>query len=232
MARQTPASAPAAPKLDAKQGARMCRDVVKHMEERRDEYTGETSAKEYAWALQNARVVQQCYELNADETPRDLSMARNVRWILEQAPRDTKIVLWAHNGHVMTHKPILGSGSMGATLREWYGDKLVVLGFAANTGRYTAMTRDKGLSSDNELQAAAPGAAEYWFHRAGVPRFVLDLRKVSAEEAGSAWLTKPVNFRSIGALAMEQQFFPWPLTKAFDGLIYIDKTTAARTLKQ
>ena len=31
---------------------------------------------------------------------RDQCMAENVAWILDHAPKGSKIVLWAHNGHV------------------------------------------------------------------------------------------------------------------------------------
>lgn len=219
------------PQLDAKAAAKLCRAIVEHFDERRADYEAASSAKEFAWARQNARVVQQCYEMFSNEVPRDLSMARNVRWILEQAPPDAKIVLWAHNGHVSADRPGFGMGPMGASLREWYGDKYVVFGFAAHSGRYTAITKGQGLSSDNELQAATPGCAEYAFHVLGVPRFILDLRQVKADDDAAAWLTRPVRFRSIGALAMDEQFFPAMLPRAFDALIYIDATTATKTLR-
>lgn len=217
--------------IDAKGAAKLCRAIVEHLDEHRADYEAASSAKEFAWARQNARVVQQCYEMFGNEVPRDLSMARNVRWILEQAPPDAKIVLWAHNGHVSADRPGFGMGPMGASLREWYGDKYVVLGFAANTGRYTAITKGEGLSSDNELQAATPGCAEYAFHALGVPRFILDLRQAKADDPAAAWLTRPVKFRSIGALAMDEQFFPLALPRAFDALIYIDATTPTKTLR-
>ena len=63
---------------------------------------------EVEWAIQNARVVQQCRHWAANMMNpaasmalRDASMAANVKWILDQSP-DAKIVLWARNFHVMT----------------------------------------------------------------------------------------------------------------------------------
>ena len=223
-------SKPDEPKLDAKEATKMCRAIVEHFEAQRKDYEKQSSAKDFAWALQNARVVVQCREMFSNDAHRDLSMARNVRWIIEQAPPDAKIVLWAHNGHVTTQKPGLSLGPMGAILRDWYDDKLVVIGFAANAGRYTAMVPKQGLSSDNELQPAAPGSAEYYFHQTGLPRFVLDLRKASADDSASTWLTKTLKFRTIGALAQEMQFFDTVLPKAFDALIYFDETTPSRSL--
>ena len=50
--------------------------------------------------MQNARVVYECLQLEAQEVARDQCMARNVRWILDHAEKGAKIVLWAHNAHV------------------------------------------------------------------------------------------------------------------------------------
>ena len=43
----------------------------------------------------------QCMQMRANQVTRDASMAANVKWILDHSP-GAKIVLWAHNGHVMT----------------------------------------------------------------------------------------------------------------------------------
>jgi erythromycin esterase-like protein len=138
-------------------------------------------------------------------------------------------VLWAHNGHVRKDSGRSGWMPMGAHLHEKHGDDLVVVGFACNTGRYTAIKQGKGLQA-NDLQAAEPGSAEYYFHQTGLPRFILDLRKVSEEVPATTWLSKRIDFRSIGALAMEQQFSPINLPEAFDAVIFFDKTTPSRPL--
>src|SRR5262249_50197633 len=100
------------------------------------------------WAIQNARVVLQCMQFGANLVKpdaamalRDASMAANVKWILDQSP-GAKIVLWAHNFHVMTGPAMrIGAGtadSMGAALRKMYADKLVTFGFAFNQGSFRA----------------------------------------------------------------------------------------------
>ena len=38
---------------------------------------------------------------------RDECMARNVQWILDRQPKGTRMVLWAHNGHVCRLKAFL-----------------------------------------------------------------------------------------------------------------------------
>lgn len=209
--------------LDARAAARKCREVLGHLESSRGRYQKSESSEKIEWAIQNARVVLQCFQMYSNEVSRDQSMAQNVKWILDHAEPDTKIILWAHNGHV--NKLM---GAMGAHLDRMYGDQMVVLGFACHQGRYTAVG-DKGLGS-HDIQAPPPGSVESYFHSTHLPRFILDLRKASTEAPESQWLTQPIRFRSIGALAIEQQFHPYNVSMAFDALIYFEKTTASRLL--
>jgi erythromycin esterase-like protein len=54
----------------------------------------------FAHALQSARVVLQAEDLFTSNPSRDLYVAENASWLLEQAGSEVKIVLWAHNGHI------------------------------------------------------------------------------------------------------------------------------------
>ena len=156
-------------------------------------------------------------------------MARNVQWILDHSPKDAKIVLWAHNGHVCRMNQF-GAKSMGACLSDVYDKGQVVIGFAAGSGQYTAVVQGKGLRSDNRLQEPVEGSYEAYFRASGVPNFMLDLRRAAKDEPGSGWLTGPLPFRSIGAVAMDEQFGPANLCELFDLITYFDQTTASRLL--
>lgn len=213
----------------ASAAAKKCGEIVAQMEASRENYVTATSQKEADWAIQNARVVHQYLQLIAQETPRDESMARNVQWILDHAPRDAKIVLWAHNVHVSRQK-YRGGNTMGAFLDDWYGKDQVVIGFAAGEGHYTAIVRKNGLRSDNRLKSPIKHSYEEYFRASGLPSFILDLRKASKDEQGSGWLQRPHSFRSIGALAMDSQFASTDLCNLYDAIIYFDKTTASRSL--
>ena len=202
--------------------------VVAHMEKARDEYVKRADAPAVDWAIQNARVVHQYAQMVAGEVSRDESMARNVKWVLDTAPKGTRIVLWAHNGHVGR----LEQGTaraMGAYLDDWYGKDHVVVGFALNRGEYTAMGQGTGLGR-HPLTLAEPGSYEYTFSRAGMPRFILDLRTARAGDPASGWLCAPMSLRSIGAMAMDQQFHPANLAGAFDLIVFLEETTPTRGL--
>jgi erythromycin esterase-like protein len=149
-------------------------------------------------------------------------MAENVAWILDHAPPGPKIVLWAHNGH-FGKQP----GCMRYNLAKRYGEVMVVVGFAGYEGRYTAVRAGRDLVDDNELQPPPPESLEQYLHETGLPRLVLDLRKVSQDAPQSSWARRPHDLRSIGALAMERQFFPVVVPDVYDALIYFDKIKAS-----
>jgi erythromycin esterase-like protein len=118
---------------------------------------------------------------------------------------------------------------MGSYLDEWYGKDHVVVGFATNRGEYTAMGRGTGLGR-HPLAKAGPGSYEYAFGSLGIPRFILDLRASRAGDVQSEWLRQPMQFRSIGALAMDQQFHSTELAKLYDLMVFLDETTPTRAV--
>ena len=69
-------------------------------------------------------------------------MAENVKWILDNEGPMSKIMLWAHNGHVSTFPDGAGE-TMGMTLRRMYGKKMVVCGFSFDHGSFQAIQQGK-----------------------------------------------------------------------------------------
>ncbi len=159
----------AAQELPAEEKAARARgawQVVEHLEASRAAYRKKADADRVERAIQDARIAAQAAELMARGGGyRDQCMAENVAWILDHAPKGSKIVLWAHNGHV-ARQP----GWMGAYLAERFGKDQVVVGFASHAGRYTAIQPGLGLVSSNELTLSAPGSLEWRLHETGLPR--------------------------------------------------------------
>lgn len=201
-------------------------------------------AAEADWALHNADIVSQYYRMSAGEISRDECMALNTKWILDHAPEGTKIVLWAHNGHL--HRRM---GAQGLHLHNMYADDYRVISFATAEGRYTAGASEKTRKRfpgdwlrDHALAKPPPGSIEWHLQalatgadgKPPMPNLVLDLRDASADDPGSAWLTGAaglVTMRSIGALEQDRQFWPETPSVSFDALVYINRTTPARQLK-
>ena len=157
---------------------------------------------------------------------RDRCMAENINWILAQAPPGSKIVLWSHNGHV---SKAANSRTMGSHLAKWHGKDYLVLGFALNQGRYTAVGSNGGLGTYG-TSPAKPGSIEYYTHATGLPRLFIDLRRASKDDPDSAWLTRELDHRTIGALARDTSV-PSVLPDEYDALIAFDDTTASKSLR-
>jgi erythromycin esterase len=205
--------------------------IVNHITENKEKYLKVLSPYEYQWLKQNAVIIAE-YSSSATKTEekdfpfRDQCMAENIKWILDNNPK-SKIVVWAHNGHVSKNE-----GNMGGFLKTIYGDSLKVFGFAVGQGTYTARDTEKGLNSDNPLEIPEAGSAEYYLRSTGNPLFILDLKKAKADNPDSKWLFEDKPLRSIGYASMEEQFFPDNLSRAFDAVIYIDKTSSSVLLKK
>ena len=193
------------------------RGLYDHLSGKRNDYLASHSAEQVDWMIQNARVIVQVVEGIAGITPRDKSMAENVGWILDHAPAGSKIVLWAHNGHVAKTP-----GWMGKYLDDRYGDDMYVLGFNFGEGRYNAYG-SQGLTS-HQAHAPVPGSLESLFDATGMPRFILDLRH-TREEAPGLWFQKPRLVQSHGSVAFHCAFFPSVAAEEYDGLIWIDPMT-------
>ncbi|MFC2085012.1 erythromycin esterase family protein [Bacteroidota bacterium] len=175
------------------------------------------------WAIQNARIVVQSIEaMMQNYQSRDESMALNVQWILNQKPEDTKVILWAHNGHVSKRK--LNWLPMGAYLNDVYKNDMLVMGFCFHQGNYTAVGKNGlGIYSTS---LSEPGSVEWILHSLDIPRLFLDLREINNSSLSEIFDGK-LEFRSIGAMAMDYAFNKTNITDEFDVLIYIDKTGAS-----
>jgi erythromycin esterase len=196
------------------------RGLYDHISGRRSVYLATHSAEQVDWMIQNARVIVQVIELMIGVTPRDQSMAENVGWILDHAPAGSKIVLWAHNGHVAKTP-----GWMGKYLDDRYGDDMYVLGFTLGEGRYNAISA-QGLTS-HQAHPPVKGSLETLFQATGMPRFILDLRRNSGL---AKWFREPRLMQSHGAVAYQCAFYPTVVSEDYDGLIWIDPTSPSELL--
>jgi erythromycin esterase len=208
--------------------------LVEHMENGKKAYVQASSLEAWILARHNLEIVKQAAELYAVDklgnvTPRDMAMAVNVQWILEQEGPDAKIMLWAHNGHVSTAE--LGSSeSMGGALRETYGAQMVVCGLAFGEGSFQAMQRGKGLTQFSVGPAPAD-SLDGVLAGTGLKLFAVDLRRAPKNGAVGKWLNEPQKMRSVGSVYGEN----WPdggftstRPRSFDVLFFVPRTTSAR----
>ncbi len=203
------------------------------------DYIIKSSLEEFTQALHNARILVQYADLNkynpttdADYSyKRDQYMAENVIWLLEQAGPDTKIVLWAHNGHVGTFGEN-SSLSMGDYLRKRYGQQMIIFGILFYQGSFNAY----GEKNLQVFQVDLPptNSYEYYFYSTGLPGFLLDLRSIKAASPETEWFFTNHPFRMIGSgydpHDSRSNFIVAILKKVFDVIIYIQDTSPSLLL--
>ncbi len=98
-----------------------------------------TCVQEYTLAVENARFVCQFMDCSKGEDDRakaggrDYYMANNVEYVLNSLPPDSKIVIWAHNAHIVVNEEWQ---SMGWHLRQRYGSQYCPCCLCFGTGGY------------------------------------------------------------------------------------------------
>jgi len=154
---------------------------------------------------------------------RDSCMAENIRWILNQSD-SSKIILWAHNGHVKR-----AERTMGQFLDNWYNNKMVVFGFSLYEGTYTAINRQtNALDTNNILALPDSSCYEYYFneilHDAAPERYIIDLKGLCSDSSIKHWLDRASKFREIGSMSRKEQFFKSTVEKEYDMIICMRKS--------
>ena len=169
---------------ERKQAAtRAARELLDLLDRQKTDYVKRTDAGEWAVARQHAQVLAQYLAMNnpkemlAYSRVRDRSMADNVRWVLEHEGPGTKIVIWAHNGHVST-SAAYGQERMGYHLRKHYGSDMVVFGFAFNQGSFQAIESPGGSGRLRPFQVkpAPEGSLDAMLASSGLTLAAIDLR--------------------------------------------------------
>lgn len=180
------------------------------------------SEKTKSWLIQNVEIIDQSTRAYRFKL-RDQFMAENVSWIYESNP-GSKMVLWAHNGHVKN-----SGNAMGQYLKEKYGNQYVNIGFAFHSGEYSAKG-NQGLGNYT-AQKSHPGTYEFFFQKLNEPIFLLDLRKLENNSEASTWIFEEMDFRVVGARKLTNEFYPTEIIKDFDILIFIKESSPTELIK-
>jgi erythromycin esterase len=156
------------------------------------------------------------------ENRRDQVNADNLKWLIDTAYAGRKIMVWAHNAHVMNAwygkgfdsvslEPLTdGMKPTGVWLTGWYGDALYKIGFTAYQGS------DGWVGAPPApVQPAPPDSLEERLHRLGAPEAFLALGGSSGLGSVSA---APLSMR-IPKYKVETVANP---ARPFDALYFID----------
>jgi erythromycin esterase len=151
---------------------------------------------------------------------RDAAMAASVRWILSREGSAGRILVFAHNAHVMAADVRGGLWSalerpavpMGRHLRSGFGASLVILGVAAGAN-------GEGFPAPSSTS----GSFDSILARVGRSAFLLPLRANNPEASVAEWLRQPRPWRAN--YASEMLVAPGV---AFDACVFVERLTPAR----
>lgn len=202
-------------------------------------FASRTSEEETETMLHNLRLVAQFAEFNnADPVDgggtRDGYMAENFQYIVNRSTSDARFVVLAHNAHISKR----GTGrfpAMGSYLQRSLGTAYYALGFAFGEGEFQAQVTGEGKPRVRvfRLGPAPQRTIDWYLARAGAGNFIIDLKRLPDGSVTSQWLQSTQRMHWVGAVFSEswsdrQWTQPFVLERDFDGLVFIERTTAAR----
>jgi erythromycin esterase len=215
-------------------------DLIDYLTETKARPDSQASGDELARALRYTLVMKQWLTVNAadllpkaDMNVRSVYMAGNLIDLIEQAGPEDKFIIWQHNVHVSVGGLWEGEPNLGHTLREKYGRGYFVFGFEFGEGSFQSRTvlPDKHLGDLKEITLPAPpsGSLPWYLSRTDMGVLILNLSAPTGQGEVERWLQAPQTVHNIGWVYDESSYHnKWSVAKKYDGLIYVDRTTATR----
>jgi erythromycin esterase len=175
-------------------------------------------------------------ELSAAGAVRDLFMADNLRHLAAREPANTRFIIWAHNGHIMTNSNRPTNLPFGYHLRRFYGKEYYAVGFSFNQGSFQAMEEQpkdpqKVVPISFTVNPAPAESIDWYLAETKAKTIFVDLRSAANDKTVAEWMAVAHPMRAIGAtydVKNENKLLPTVLQQSFDGLFFIDTTTRAR----
>jgi erythromycin esterase len=200
--------------------------------------TGLFGKEATAYLNRDLRLLEQCLK-QAEEASnkrskfnsanaRDNSMAENIAWILNFEGQDSKMMLWAHNGHIDKIE-----NHMGSYLKDQFKAQYYAIGFDFNKGGFRSVDMSEKKLKNFVLEDAAKGSTGNFFAQLGLPEFFIDIEgAIGANSTAKPFFANTkMPMRSIGSgynIKNESRYYlKYNLYDQFDGLIFIDNVTAA-----
>ena len=153
---------------------------------------------------------------------RDMIMGENLVWLADRVNPGHKLIVWAHNFHVMEANYLLRAeedfekydaldpvmGPMGHVASRKLGSQVYTIGFLGNSGSWGLANADE---KPTEIPPAKEGSLDWYLNQADAPYVFLDFQGLPKDH----WLRKPMPARFY---FWEENVSPWP--RIFDAVFF------------
>jgi len=157
---------------------------------------------------------------------RDQFSTKNVLWCLDYLGENSKIAIWAHNGHVAKKSILFNYDILGYHLSKQFGESYYSIGFTFNEGEFGAFSSNGFKKWKLPTMSISSLTQEFDSYQS--PYLLFDIRsnlKEGISENSPLKMEVPIrtdvseNFSEVSNPMMNIN-----LSKTYDCLIYIDKT--------
>lgn len=200
------------------------------------DYINHSSSQNFAFALQNARIITQSATYYNASTQaesltryyqRDTFMAENVAWIHDhEAGSNPKMIVWAHDVHI-ANNTFYGSQdgrNMGGELRARYKNGYLAIGTTLYRGTFRSYSYP--TSTIQTISPPAHNTYNYTLGQVGLPLYMLDLDNLPPGPVKN-WALSSATLINYG-LGGEDLSAPALLSQSFDVIIHIQNTTPSK----
>lgn len=172
---------------------------------------------------------------------RDEHMLEVLEQLLEKHGPDSKGIVWAHNTHIGDYRATDmnedGYVNLGGLARQTYGEQNVALvGFGTYQGQVLAGTAWGRSEQVMTLPPAQVGSYEHHFHQVlKAEKNNLNQAYVLLDDKSHTAFAQRLGHRAVGVVYNSNQeyrgnYVPTELSKRYDAFIFIDQTTALKSL--
>lgn len=176
---------------------------------------------------------------------KDKSCAENIGRILEMEGRNSKVMVWTHNGHGQRAPFMSGVRPMGDILDEMFGDDHVIIGTAFGEGSLRAIDPQTGVLRDFNFLLPSEETLDGALATVEHPIYAVDCRAMPQAGEASEWLSSRPGSRFTGsdysedarvlkeiyemAYDLTSDFAPTDPRDCFDVLVFLRSVTAAKS---
>ncbi len=217
--------------------------LITYLIDNKDVLVAASSSNQFDQTLKYSQVMEQWFMLHLpDSLPpsstanmkRSQAMAANLLYIMEKEKPDARFVVWEHNVHVGDGEMETAEPNLGHVLKKKLGDRYYAIAFEFNQGTYQSRLRFPGTFGDLKEVNIAPapkGYLAYYLSQAKRGSLFWNLRDSINNSLVQKWVSQPQIMRYFGWFNDDSPVKKVDLKRRYDGIIFIEKTTATRPTK-